>query len=408
MTLRPLMVLLAALLLSAVDACGQTASHDRLRRNPLPADAEAPALPDLALVDAFPDLEFDRPVWLVCPPDESGRFFVVEQDGQVSWFQPDEAQDAAPFLDISGRVYRGHNEEGLLGLAFHPQFAKNGQFYVWYSAKRPRRHVLSRFTVSRSDPDRADPGSEQILLEIEKPYGNHNGSTLLFGPDGLLYFSVGDGGAGGDPHDHGQNLASWLGKIHRIDVDRKSPGREYAVPPDNPFVGVANARPEIWALGLRNVWRMSFDREQGDLWAGDVGQDQWEEVDVIVKGGNYGWRIREGAHDFGRDRADRDRPGRNRVGLIEPVIEYEHRDGTSITGGYVYRGKSIPALAGAYVYADFTLGTIWALRWDGKQVTAWKRVLDQPKNIASFAEDRSGELWVCAFDGRIYRVGARN
>lgn len=349
------------------------------------------------MVPAFPALEFERPVWLTMPPDDSKRFFVVAQDGVVYHFKPDQAvKDTTVFLDISKKVFRGHNEEGLLCLAFHPKYKENGSFFVWYSRNEPRRHVLSRFQVSKTDAGKADPASETILLEIEKPFGNHDGATLVFGPDGFLYFSVGDGGAGGDPQKNGQNLSSWLAKIHRIDVDHEDGKKPYSVPKDNPFVNTPGARPETWAYGLRNVWRMSFDRKTGELWAADVGQDKFEEVDVIVKGGNYGWRIREGLHEFN--------VVETQATLIDPVIEYSHKEGQSITGGYVYRGKAMKGLVGAYIYADYVSGTIWALRYDGKQVTAWKTLLEQPKNIATFGEDPDGELYVCCFDGKLYRL----
>ncbi len=383
--------------LAACDSRGDGASHDALRANPIPAGKDD--LPALKLENAFPDLSFERPVCIVAPPDGSKRLFVVEQDGRVSWFRPDPApKKAEPFLDIAKKVFRGHNEEGLLSLAFHPKFKENGYVFVWYSTSKPHGHVLSRFKVGKPATGPADPASETVFLAIEKPFGNHNGSTLAFGPDGFLYFSVGDGGAGGDPQKNGQTLGSWLAKIHRIDVDHADGKKPYSIPKDNPFVKEAGARPETWAYGLRNVWRMSFDRKTGDLWAGDVGQDKFEEVDLIVKGGNYGWRIREGFHGFSGETTT--------AATIDPVIEYGRKDGSSITGGFVYRGKAIPALAGAYVYADYVSGTAWALRHDGKQVTAWKEVLRQPKNIATFGEDWDGELYVACFDGQVYRLAA--
>jgi glucose/arabinose dehydrogenase len=389
-------LLLASLVtaLAACDSRGDGASHDALQGKPPPAD-----IPKIKLVEAFPDLEFERPVSINTPPDGTKRLFVVEQDGRVSWFRTDPApKSAEPFLDISKKVFRGHNEEGLLSLAFHPKFKENGYVFVWYSTRKPHGHVLSRFKVPKPESGAADPASETVFVTIDKIYGNHNGSTLLFGPDGFLYFSVGDGGSGGDPQKNGQNLGSWLAKIHRIDVDKADGKTPYSVPKDNPFVKEAGARPETWAYGLRNVWRMSFDRKTGDLWAGDVGQDKYEEVDLIVKGGNYGWRIREGLHGFAGETA--------KSALIDPVIEYGRKDGASITGGCVYRGKAIPALEGAYVYADYVTGTVWALRHDGKQVTAWREVLRQPKNISTFGEDSDGELYAACFDGKIYRIAA--
>ncbi|NUN47235.1 MAG: PQQ-dependent sugar dehydrogenase [Candidatus Brocadiae bacterium] len=390
-------ILAVLLVLSiACESRSQGIDHDALRRNP-PAGGDP--LPDLRLAPAWPNLRIERPVAVVEAPDGKRQLYAVSQEGTIVMLPQDSAaRDAAIFLDISRRVLRDHNEEGLLSLAFHPDFAKNGQFYVWYSASGPRRHVLARFTCAKGAP-KADPSSEKVLIEIPKVHGNHNGSTLLFGADGFLYFSVGDGGAANDPQKHGQNLNSWFGKIHRIDVNREEGGKPYAVPKDNPFVGRAGVRTEIWAWGLRNVWRMSFDRETGDLWAGDVGQNAWEEIDVIVKGGNYGWRVREGTRTFSRD-AD---PG----GLIGPVVEYGRDDGMSITGGHVYRGKGIPALTGAYLYADYVTGTVWAIRTEKGKLTAWKECLKQPKNIASFGEDPDGEILVCCFDGRIYRLAAR-
>src|SRR5262245_55773378 len=291
-----------------------------------------PAPDAYRLAEAFPALHFDRPLCLVHPGDGSGRLFVVEQAGRIHVFpERSDAASATLFLDISGSVRRVHNEEGLLALAFHPNFAQNGSFYVWYSASSPLRNVLARFQVSPRDSNRADPGSETVLLEVPKPFGNHNGSTLVFGADGYLYLSTGDGGSAGDPQGNGQNLGALLGKILRIDVDRTEGGRGYAIPADNPFVGRAGARGEVWAWGLRNVWRMSFDRDTGMLWAGDVGQDLWEEIDIIVRGANYGWNLREGMHPF--------RSGTSQVPLVDPVVEYSHDEGASVTGGYVYRGQ---------------------------------------------------------------------
>ena len=251
-------------------------------------------LPAVDLVRAFRKLTFRRPLFLTHAGDASGRLFVGEQRGVIRVFanRPD-VQLAGVFLDIQSKVRMAHNEEGLLSLAFHPQYARNGSFFIYYSASDPRRGVLSRFNVRRDDPEVADPASEQVILEVEQPWGNHNGATVLFGPDGFLYLSLGDGGSAGDPLNSGQDLSTLLGSILRIDIEHKADGRAYAIPADNPFVDRPGARGEIWAYGLRNVWRMSFDRSTGDLWAGDVGQNAWEEIDLITKGGNYGWNIRE-------------------------------------------------------------------------------------------------------------------
>jgi uncharacterized membrane protein YozB (DUF420 family)/glucose/arabinose dehydrogenase len=303
--------------------------------------------------EAFPALRFELPLFLAAPPDGTDRVFVAEQDGRVWRFdnRPDAAEKSL-VLDISKEVRRVHNEEGLLGLAFHPKFKENGRMYIHYSAGNPRRNVLSFFRLDRRR-ETADPASEEIVLEVEQPYGNHNGGMIAFGPDGYLYVALGDGGAAGDPHGHGQSKKSLLGKILRLDADRRSPGLAYAVPPDNPFAGRPGARGEIWALGLRNPWRFSFDRETGALWAGDVGQDKWEEINIVKKGGNYGWNCREGRHAF------KPCPPAD---FIEPAAEHGREEAQSVTGGYVYRGKKIPWLAGRYVYGDFMTGNIWALR----------------------------------------------
>lgn len=355
------------------------------------------ALPKVRLVPAFPNLTFDRPLCLVHANDASGRLFVVEQAGRIHALSSEStAKHSVVFLDITKQVRTEHNEEGLLALAFDPNYPGNGYFYVYYSASNPRRGVLSRFSVSKSDRNVADPASERIILEVDQPYGNHNGATVIFGPDGYLYLSLGDGGSAGDPHGNGQNLATLLGSILRIDVSPDDSTRPYSIPPDNPFVGVEGARTEIWAYGLRNVWRMSFDRTTGELWAGDVGQNKWEEIDLIVRGGNYGWNIREGAHDY--------RPVQTRATLIDPVIEYGRNDGASVTGGYVYRGTRFPAIQGVYFYADYVIGTIWGLRHSQGKLQESAVLLEQPNNISSFGEAADGELYVTCFDGRIYRI----
>lgn len=360
-----------------------------------------PPLPSVRMVETFPALTFERPVWMEAPPGEPGRLFVVEQGGAIHVF--DNRRDADTtrvFLDLREQVLAynngGHNEEGLLALAFHPKYQENGYFFVYYSAARPRRGVLSRFKVHADDPHRADPSSEQPFIIVEQPFGNHNGCTVLFGPDGFLYASFGDGGSAHDPFGHGQNLGTLLGTIIRIDVDRPRREEMYSIPRDNPFRGRRGARPEIWAYGLRNIWRMSFDRETGELWGGDVGQDKWEEINLIVPGGNYGWDIMEGFHVF--------RGGRAEDYVLDPVIEYGRHLGMSVTGGYVYRGKRLKHLVGAYVYADYVTGRIWALRQEFGRPIAQKEILNQPKNIASFAEGPDGELYLLAFDGKIYQL----
>lgn len=355
------------------------------------------AIPSVRLVPALPHIQFERPLCLAAPDDGTGRLFVVEQGGKIHVVANDTAAVRSQiFLDLGARVRTTHNEEGLLAMALHPQFARNGQFFVYYSASNPRRTVLSRFTVSAADSNRADPKSEIVILEVAQPYGNHNGGMILFGPEGYLYLSLGDGGSAGDPHGNGQNLSTLLGKIIRIDINHRDGALAYAIPADNPFVGRAGARPEIWAYGLRNVWRMSFDRANGMLWAGDVGQNKWEEIDIIERGGNYGWNLREGFHPYGR--------AASAEMLLDPVYEYGRDDGASVTGGYVYRGRRFPELAGIYLFADYVTGTIWGLRFDEEGVSEHAVMLKQPSNISSFGETADGELLVTSFDGRIYRL----
>jgi len=379
------------------------------------------ALPTVTLNEVFPALTVDRPVWMTEAPDGSGRMFILEERGRIVIVRKGgDGADAQEFLSIVDRKPYASNTEGLLGLAFHPQFPTNGLFYLYYNQQNPQRGVLSEFKVAAGDSNRADLASERILLQVLLPSASNHGGQVSFGPDGFLYLALGEGSAGSDPQNNGQNSASLLAKILRMDVNTRSMSGTganrkelpYGIPTDNPFVGEPEKYgvcKEIWALGLRNVWRFSWDRETGDLWAGDVGQDEWEEIDLIVKGGNYGWCVREGGHAF--------KPGPDGARYIEPVLEYPHRPdqlakaqfpdhtpGLCVTGGYVYRGRQFPALRGVYVYADYALGTIWGLRYCDGKVVEQGTLLAQPKNIASFAEDRAGELYALMLDGKIYQV----
>ena len=367
-----------------------------------PEPVVARPLAAVELEPAFPGLEFDRMVLLTYPDDESGRLFVVLQPGRIVVFENDPGVESAEtFLDIRERVNDSGNEEGLLGLAFDPAFAENGYFYVNYTASGPRRTVVSRFSVSAGDPDRADADSELVFLEVPQPYRNHNGGHVAFGPDGMLYVGLGDGGSGGDPRGNGQDTSTLLGTILRVDVSALDETGGYAVPPDNPFAGGdGTARGEIWAYGLRNPWRFSFDRETGDLWAADVGQNRYEEIDLIRPGRNYGWNVMEGAHCYRR-------AGCDTRGLEFPVAEYGRDGGCSVTGGYVYRGRRLPTLYGAYLYADFCSGKIWALRYDGAAVTEQMLIADTGLSISSFGEDASGEVYVLTFEGAVYGFGGR-
>ena len=327
-------------------------------------------------------------------PGVNDTVYVVEQPGRVLAMKNGSMKsEPQVFMDIREGVHDKNNEEGLLSLAFHPEYAANGRLFVYYSAKRPRRGVLSEFTVN-SERTAIDPSSERVLLEVEQPWGNHNGSTVLFGPDGMLYVSYGDGGAANDPHGAGQDLSTLLGTVARIDVDNKDDGLEYAVPADNPFVGVEGARPEIWAYGLRNVWRMSFDRETGELWGGDVGQNAWEEIDIITRGGNYGWKPREGFVAFQQYRGEVDPD----AAYIDPVTVYPREQGISVTGGYVHRGDAQPSLEGIYFYGDFGSGRIWGLRHDGTNVIEEREAFQKGGYfISSFGELADGRLLVCVF-----------
>lgn len=342
----------------------------------------------VALEPVFEGLSFTFPVALVQAPGDDTRWFVAERAGRVWVFanRPDVA-GAEVFLDISDRVSVA-GEGGLLGMAFHPRFAANGEVFISYTAPgAPLVSHIARFRLSGAS---LDPASEETLLTLAQPFRNHNGGHILFGPDGFLYIGFGDGGSAGDPFGNGQDTSTLFGALLRIDVDGGPP---YAAPPDNPLVGGAG-RPEIWAWGLRNPWRFSFDRATGDLWLGDVGQNQWEEVNRIRPGGNYGWNIREGAHCFAA-------PACAAAGLIDPVAEYGHDAGCSITGGYVYRGGAIPSLRGAYLYGDFCSGRVWAL---DPATAVVQELLDTDLNIVSFAEDQAGELYLVDGGGRLQRL----
>ena len=321
------------------------------------------------------------------------RFFVTEQSGRVMSFPiSSEPAEAEVFLDIRSQVSTAGNEEGLLGLAFDSDFAPNGHFYVYYSAANPRRSVISRFTVGGIgtvgfEEATAVPESELIVLEVPEPFSNHNGGQIAFGPDGMLYISLGDGGAGGDPQGNGQNTSTLLGSILRIDVSSIGPDQPYRVPPDNPLTGSTDARGEIWAYGLRNPWRFSFDRENGDLWAGDVGQNSFEEVDLIQRGGNYGWNTLEGNHCFSP------RTNCDPSGTLPPVIEYS-----------ASKGADIPSLTDTYLYGDYCSGEIRGFRFENGEAAGDALLIDSGLNITSFGEDQDGENYVLTQRGRIYRL----
>jgi glucose/arabinose dehydrogenase len=336
----------------------------------------------------------DGPVFLTSPPSDT-RLFIIEQPGRIRIVENGGLR-STPFLDIRDRVASG-GERGLLSMAFHPSYASNGFLYVNYTDLNGDTRV-ERYTVS-VDPNRADVGSAKLILGVAQPFSNHNGGLLLFGEDGKLYIGMGDGGSGGDPLGHGQNRGTLLGAMLRIDVDAGDP---YAIPSDNPFFGMAGAEGEIWAIGLRNPWRFAFDRDAGLLYLADVGQNQWEEVNVVLattSGLNYGWNIMEGTHCF------QPASGCDQSGLTLPVLEYDHGDGCAVTGGFVYRGRRIPSLQGAYFYADYCDGWVRSFRYANGGVTERQEWgFGDLGNIVSFGEDAEKELYIVSANGTVYRI----
>jgi glucose/arabinose dehydrogenase len=353
--------------------------------------------------DAFQNLSFTDPVGIYDAGDASGRLFVLEQPGTIKVFNNDpEVENVNIFLNITSIVDQdpGYTEEGLLGLAFHPNFSENGYFYVVYTDYGPKRNVIARYEVSNSDSNQADALSALIILEVNQPYTNHNGGQMGFGPDdGYLYISFGDGGSAGDPQGNGQNLQTLLGTIVRIDVDNSSDGYNYSIPPDNPFLAPLAARDEIYAYGLRNMWRFSWDSVTGLLWGADVGQYNWEEIDIIYPGLNYGWNTMEGNHCYPAGTSC------SSDGFEPPVYEYElYVNGVcSVTGGFVYRGSSIPSLYGKYIYGDWCTGDIWALTHFDNGDAVNEHLLLSGINISSFGLDQNKELLICA-NANIYKL----
>ena len=378
------------------------------------SDAWAQGL-EVELVEVATGL--DQPLLVTHAGDGSGRLFLVERGGRILIHDGSQVL-GTPFLDLSGQVSTDGGEQGLLGLAFHPAYHADDRFFVNYTDTNGNT-VVARYRVSAGDPNVADATSDEILLTLDQPFANHNGGHLAFGPDGYLHIASGDGGGGGDPGENAQDLGTLLGKLLRIDVDTTEPGLDYGVPPDNPFVGDGDpegTRDEIWAYGLRNPWRFSFDRQTGDLYVGDVGQNQWEEIDfepvTSVGGGNYGWDVLEGAHCFEDEPAGSCADFLN-GGSVLPVLEYCHDSavcsatGCSVTGGFVYRGDSEPRLRGVYLFADFCNGRIrGTVPWcDG----GWelRELLDSPLTVSSFGEDEAGEVYLTHYsstEGSIHRV----
>jgi glucose/arabinose dehydrogenase len=341
----------------------------------------------------------NAPLDLEQPSDGSGRLFVVEQGGTIRIIQNGSLLPQA-FLNITSKVMV-QDEMGLLGLAFHPDFQTNRKFYVNYvrNAGGQFQSVIAEYLASVANPNQSDASSERILLTVNQVsnFTNHKAGQLAFGPDGFLYFGLGDGGSGGDPFGHGQNTQTLLGKMLRIDVDAVSPGLQYRIPPDNPFVA-GGGLPEIWAYGFRNPWRFSFDRSTNRVFVADVGQDNFEEIDLLQKGGNYGWNTMEGQHCFNPP------AGCNMAGLILPIAEYSHQEGNAVIGGFVYRGANIPALRGAYIFGDLGTGKIWELQETSPNNWARTLLLQSGVMITSFGQDATGELYVVDLSGNVSKL----
>jgi glucose/arabinose dehydrogenase len=396
----------AVLLLLSLAGCG--GGSDNFDPPP-PSEPPPPAQPPaISVQPVFTQLAFDEPLAMVQAPSDSTRWFVVEKAGTVREFANDAdvaLNDVATFVDISTRVDSSPAEGGLLGMAFHPDFETNREVFLSYTrSPGGLESVVSRFLVDPSS-GALDETSEEILLTVPQFAGNHNGGNLAFDADGLLYAGFGDGGGSGDPQENGQDTTSILGSIVRVGVDGGVP---YEIPVDNPFAGNTECPqgvgtldcPEIFAWGFRNPWRFSFDRQTGELWVGDVGQNTWEEVNRVEISQNYGWSEREGAHCF-------DPPTNCSTDNVDPITEYGHDLGNSVTGGYVYRGTDIPDLQGFYLFGDFVTGRIWAVAADSEQGVDPVELIDSSLQIASFAESNDGEVYVLDFSaGTIHQIVA--
>ncbi len=368
-------------------------------------EKEVESIPDLSVqaVDAFPSLRFTSPIDIQHAGDGTDRLFVAEQAGVIRVFGNSAGSaTATTFLDIRNKVVSG-GERGLLGFAFHPDFKANGYVYVNYTRANPLTSVIARYKANTPSTGQIDPSSEAILLTIGQPYDNHNGGSIQFGKDGFLYIATGDGGSGGDPQNYAQNRKSMLGKILRLDVNSNAKGN-YGIPPDNPFAnGTEGYNAEIYAYGLRNPWKISFDTQTNQLLAADVGQNKREEINLITKGGNYGWPVKEGTDCY------RPSSNCNTTGLIEPIYNYLQSNGDrSITGGYVYHGTSIPGLHGKYIYGDYVSGRIWTLSMNGTQAGSNAILLENAGLISTFGQDASGEVYFANYQsGKIMKLGLK-
>lgn len=381
------------ILLFAVPVLAQDSAEEPVITRSSPPDAAQFTLTEVVS-------GFNNPLFVTHAGDGSDRLFVVEQSGRI-WVVQDGTILDAPFIDLSGivsqDVLQRYSERGLLGLAFHPDYAENGLFYINYTDINTGATHLVRYAVSEDDPNRADPTSAQILFRLDQPYPNHNGGHLEFGPDGYLYMSIGDGGAANDPLQAGQDLSNILGTIVRIDVNSEE---GYAIPEDNPFVDVDNAVPEIWSWGLRNVWRFSFDQATGDMYMADVGQNMWEEVNFqpadSTGGENYGWNAYEASNPFATQSVPE--------GMVFPIAEYAHRNGDcSVTGGYVYRGEAVPTLEAVYLFGDYCTGRIWGSYRDDAGEWQTLDLMSAGFQLSSFGEDEAGELYAIDYGGSILR-----
>jgi quinoprotein glucose dehydrogenase len=367
------------------------------------------AAPEIEITQTFKNQKIKLPVALAIPPDGTDRLFLVQQFGKITILPKDrDSEKEITFLDVTDRpLIKQQFEEGLLGLAFHPDYARNRKFYIYYSLQDPKHTRVSEMQTFADDPNKADLSTERVLLEIPQPFWNHNSGNILFGPDGYLYIAIGDGGKSNDPQRFSQNTFVYNGKILRIDVNKRAGNRPYGLPEDNPFLDKPGHHPEIFALGLRNPWGLTFHPDTNQLWAADVGQNAWEEINIITKGGNYGWSFNEATHPAN---ARTDKPSKD-VQFIAPIHEYGREDGISITGGIHYRGAAVPQLQGKYIYGDWGFGTIWALETkDGKKTentVIFKRPEASKFRPTAFVEDADGELLILSHDHKIYTISPK-
>jgi glucose/arabinose dehydrogenase len=377
------------------------------------AQDSAPAAPEnkIALTRIYENIAFKKPVQIARPGAGDNRRFLVLQEGRILRLPADPAaSEAKVMLDITNRKLSENDfEEGLLGLAFHPRFKENRKFYIYHSQQNPKRSVIAEMQMSKDDPDKADPASERVLFEVRQPFWNHNSGNMVFGPDGMLYIALGDGGKANDVRELAQNLFVLNGKILRIDVDTKTGDLEYGIPADNPFVKSEGILPEIWCFGMRNPWGLAFDGS-GNLWCADVGQNKWEEINLIVKGGNYGWSYREGLEEFNLVK----RPIPKEARFIDPIHQYPRTDGISITGGFRYEKGRVAMLRNHYLFADWGLGTIWGLHVEDGKVVKNQTLYKRPTQGATarlqptaFYETEDGEALVLSWNGMIFRIEAR-